>query len=80
MGKLKIIALGSFRQIDVEYSAVPHGHTVAVDDAIAYLKIYRDEARVQDLRLREKGVYPAEGFDEAYKRGLLPRKEAKDGR
>ena len=47
------------------------GHTVAVDDAIRFLMVYREKMRVQDLQQRANGDVPEDGFKEADHRGIL---------
>ena len=72
MGMLKISMWGSFPQRDVTFAAQESGHAVAVDDAIEYLKLAKENAVEIDQRLMLEGHEPDDGFGEANKRGLIP--------
>lgn len=77
MGTLRIRTQGSFHTINEAFTAQSSGHAVAVDNAIRFLQEFKEEAKIQDLELRQDGCAPDDGFAEADKRGLLGDEEYK---
>ena len=71
MGILRIQTEGSFLPHSKVFFAQHCGHGVAVDRAMNWLNIIRQEAILRDKALLEKGRAPEDNFAEARKRGLL---------
>ncbi len=62
MGMLLIRTWGSFRPVEKTFKAQTSGHVVAVEDAIAFLQQFKEEAEIQDSRLRREGCMPDDDF------------------